>query len=423
MKSLRMTCGRREFPCFSFYLLLMIGMLLAGCTKKYVNNYNTTGVVRDTVYVTPERDTLQLGDLEIYLELLPSGLSDIWASYVYLVPTAGNWFGEEYARMLKTYLFAFHVCGLPKGSMLEMRFTGNDLAGSYLARVQGEDEMGWTEIKLDMPWNYDALRRYRKSGLMTFCWEVSVDGTLLGTIPYTCRVRRINECLKELPLDESNPVTGRFTNRSGNMVVSPFFTAWIEPENPLCDRVLSGLISSGLLDGINGYQFGEEDVKDQLWAVWYFLEQHGIRYANSTYTPGSTWGQEVRFIGEVYESRLAYCVEISVLLASIYLRMDLDVSLLTLPDHMYLVVKDAVGNPVYAIDGTGMGDWVAGETLTEAERRAASKVWFMDNLDVKWKMEYNRDFNDSSHVEPEYMELPVREIHEFIPPINSWEEN
>lgn len=166
------------------------------------------------------------------------------------------------------------------------------------------------------------------------------------------------------------------------------------------------------------YQRGTDFVNLQAWAIWYLLQQQGIRYSNSVIIPGIEYAQNVRFIEQAYASGLANCVEGSVLLASVYTRIGLDCDLVLVPGHMFLMIRDEMGGkPLFGLETTMMGDCDLSQYATEEEKRVASQKNF-----IQAKEDGTESLKDAlSHMEAgdsDYSLVNIWETRTYLPSIN-----
>ena len=116
---------------------------------------------------------------------------------------------------------------------------------------------------------------------------------------------------------------------------------YVNENDPAIDKILSKVIKMGLVDSWTGYQLGEKEVEKQIYAVWLYFRYKGIKYSSIT-TPSieakKTFGQTIRSFADTINNRQANCVDGSVLLASIFRKIGLDVFLVLPPGHCYLAV-------------------------------------------------------------------------------------
>ncbi len=115
-----------------------------------------------------------------------------------------------------------------------------------------------------------------------------------------------------------------------------------------------------------GYGSDDPDAPEQqVFALWYALEQRGLRYSPLTTRSslrGRVFVQRVRSLHESLSDRAANCVDGSVLLASLLGAAGLDTALVRVPGHMFVR---------FALDAGGMRYAYLETTLLNDPRIAA----------------------------------------------------
>jgi hypothetical protein len=100
-------------------------------------------------------------------------------------------------------------------------------------------------------------------------------------------------------------------------------------------------LQSKIVNSFAGYQKGPDDVRQQVFALWYVLQQHGLHYSSIT-TPsaaspdGRVASQAVRFIDQSIQSQQANCIDGSVLFASLLYKIGIKPALIAIPGHMFV---------------------------------------------------------------------------------------
>jgi hypothetical protein len=136
--------------------------------------------------------------------------------------------------------------------------------------------------------------------------------------------------------------------------------AFVNENSPVIPGILQEALHAGIVTHFAGYQLGEEDVRNQVFAIWFVLQQRGIRYSDIT-TPSSNGdkitSQTVRLIGESVTDQQANCVDGSVLFASVFRKIGLRTVLVTIPGHCFVVVSlNRNGPPLLEIETTALGE-------------------------------------------------------------------
>lgn len=390
-----------------------IGVLIAGgCVKKEYH---------ETYVVTCPSDSLTvpvvLGDLEVAVRLTPKSFGNqLWAAYLYMVPNAAEYFGDEFRETLTKDIFAFTLQSPRKGAVVELKARENELLEHADARVIMPDEGNPVEIRPVVAWKYDALRQLRLSKPITMSWDVTVDGQHVGIFEKVFQGMRVNETLNILLPDK--PIAGVPLNENGALDVAEFYVGFVEEQNPLCDRLQTEAVEMGLIDIFSGYQLGEEAIKQQLWSIWYLMEKKGLTYGSAMQIPGNKTGQEIRLVDEAFEGKLSNCADGTILLASIFARMDFNVALAILPNHMYLVIADENGEPAYAIETAWLRLFDGNVYATEKERRQESKKNFEFLLEEMWNIHLEEFAPENMCFGKKLIWL--NDVRPYIPSLNTW---
>lgn len=177
-------------------------------------------------------------------------------------------------------------------------------------------------------WDFRALAANRRTRPETIGFELAADGGAPEVRHQRVRVRGINEA----PYFVRGP--------EGEIDLAWMFAAYVDEDHPLVDEILRQALATGVVGRFDGYQSGDPDrVYRQVFAVWYALQQRGIRYSSIARTASESdavLSQHVRFLDESWHNHQANCVDGSVLLASVLRKIDLDPQLVLIPGHMLL---------------------------------------------------------------------------------------
>jgi hypothetical protein len=135
--------------------------------------------------------------------------------------------------------------------------------------------------------------------------------------------------------------------------------AYVNENSPVIEGILQEALRAGILTHFAGYQLGEEDVRTQVFAIWFVLQQRGIKYSDIT-TPSSDSdkivSQTIRSVDESINYQQANCVDGSVLFASVFRKIGLRTVLVTGPGHCFVVVfLSRTGPSMLEIETTALG--------------------------------------------------------------------
>jgi hypothetical protein len=159
--------------------------------------------------------------------------------------------------------------------------------------------------------------------------------------------------------------------------LSWIFAAYVDEDHPDVDAILREAKASGLVDRFDGYASGDpERVYRQVYAIWFALQQRGIRY--SKVTPASKPGdrvryQRVRLIERSLADAKSNCVDGSVLIASVLRRIGIEPTLGIQPQPMLLAFDlDPSGSSRAYLETTLLGSGIRGTRAPDDEQSFAS---------------------------------------------------
>lgn len=179
-------------------------------------------------------------------------------------------------------------------------------------------------LRYDVP----ALIKHKQKGFDVA--QVTVE-TADGTFDDTKRfdVRSINDCV--LGVDHNDEfINTRF-----------LFAAYVNENNPELDGILGHALKEGYVDGFIGYQGTRGDVVKQAEAIFKSLQDLGFKYSSVTGASGRSktiFTQHVRFVSEALETSQANCIDGTVMLASLFMKIGLNPVIITVPGHAYVGV-------------------------------------------------------------------------------------
>ena len=176
-------------------------------------------------------------------------------------------------------------------------------------------------------WKYDVLRRLRQPGDADLTFTCYINDEEVDIKNLHLRYRTVNECPLSLLLD------GRTYDFRW------LFAAYVNEDHPYIEQILTDIINQGTVNRLSGYQNGKQAVRDQVFAVWYYVLDRGIAYSSITCTSNPSPRanvQHIRFFDEVYNTRQANCVDACVFFASILRKIGLKPVIFVKPCHAYL---------------------------------------------------------------------------------------
>lgn len=241
-----------------------------------------------------------------------------------------------------------------------------------------EESEAFVEVAPNMIYDYGELSRLRQ------------------TVPFniTFTVQRGNERPKSQsetwiahPINDCQVITANFyLTKTGEIKPKPddisySFAGYVNENHPWVDGLLKEALATRICNSFDGYQQGEKNVARQVAAVWAALQRRRISYSSisTTTTAGRNSYQHVRFLDESIQASQANCIDGSVLMASIFRKIGLNVSIILVPRHAYVAVLNKEGDQyLFAIETTMLKSAdleKAIEYATETGPESLSKVY------------------------------------------------
>jgi hypothetical protein len=196
--------------------------------------------------------------------------------------------------------------------------------------------------------------------------KVYLNGEFLGEKSKTIIVRSINDCFY-----------GQYVETEEGSVFQPWpemFVAYVNEGHPVVDQILAEALKKGYVNSFIGYQGNQQDVVNQVHAIWRVLKDRGIKYSSITTTSVESdkiAAQHVRMVGDSIEGSQANCVDGSVLMASVFRKLGLDAYLVLLPGHMMVGASvDSEGSSALFLETT----MLSGSSMNDAMRSADATI-------------------------------------------------
>jgi hypothetical protein len=181
------------------------------------------------------------------------------------------------------------------------------------------------EVYPFLKYRYDLLHRINQPFPVNITIKVKIDSEPNATITRRAQVRPLSECLTS------------YVDKEGKLRSAHWmFSAYVNEDHPAIDGILSEALNTGVVGSFSGYQNGEVQVWEQVFAIWNVLQRRGIRYSSINQTSAQSqkvFSQTVRFITSSVRLQQANCVDGSVLFASILRKIGIDPFLIVTPGH------------------------------------------------------------------------------------------
>lgn len=234
-------------------------------------------------------------------------------------------------------------------------------------------------------WKYDYLYTLRQQGAADLTFTCYINDEEVDIKNLRINYRTVNECPLSL-LDTSGHV----------LDYRWLFSAYVNEDHPYIDSILTTILSQGIVNSFSGYQKGANEVRNQVFAVWYYALNRGITYSSISCTSNPSRRasvQHIRFFDEVYLTRQANCVDACVFFASILRKIGLEPVIFVEPCHAYLGYYTDKERKKIALLETTVTGWVNLPQLEASRDKSTGRV-----SDAALK-------NVSKYVESNVMEL------------------
>lgn len=194
-------------------------------------------------------------------------------------------------------------------------------------------------------WKYDILRHMRQATSVDLTFHCYINDEQVDIENLHVNCRSVNECPLSLK----------------NLDTRWFFAAYVNEDHPAIDQILSTILDQAIVPRFNGYQGTARNVKDQVFAIWYYALNHGISYSSISCTSNATATanvQHIRFFDDVLNTRQANCIDACVFFASIMRKIGLKPVIFVEPCHAYLGYYTDKGRRHLELMETTITSWV-----------------------------------------------------------------
>lgn len=260
---------------------------------------------------------------------------------------------------------------------LKIRAGATSISQESITQKTINGKNSFIKISPEINWNYDQLKKLKQPGNVDFVFTAYVDGVEIDNKTMHMSYRSVNECVYSL------------VDTLGNNISTPWiFAGYVNEDNPNIDKFLQDALKSGIVDSWTGYQEGQEGLFSQLWAIWYHLQEMGVKYSNITETSNPSqkvFSQYVRFFDEVYNNTQANCVDGTVFIASILKKIGIRPFLVLIPGHMFLgYYSDAQTTKCYLLETTLVGSINLGDYYNPYEASSNSFIQATASGSERW---------------------------------------
>ena len=234
----------------------------------------------------------------------------------------------NYNGKVESDFFSYRVTSPKDNSVLRIVMDSSEM--NYITIFQanlpkkGETYTFYPLVK----WKYDNLIRLKQPGKVDLTFTCYINDEEVDVKNMRLNYRSINECLLGMRDTANKYIDYRW-----------MFAAFVNEEHPWLDVMLNNILEQKLISRFSGYQLGEKEVINQVFAIWYFIQSKGIKYSSISNTSKYSTkvnSQYIRFFDEVYRNRQANCIDACAFMASILKKIGLNPIIFVEPGHAYL---------------------------------------------------------------------------------------
>lgn len=202
--------------------------------------------------------------------------------------------------------------------------------------------------------DFDALSKVRQTTPFNVTIKIRRNNDEAVVFSEVWQAHQINDWLNRFSLLTASADKGVTSkSHSGGRLLA----GYVNENHPAIDQILAEAKATKISPSFTGYGDGGNDVRKQIDAIWTALQKRGITYSNtadSTHSPMHSF-QHVRMLDQSLTSGQVNCIDATVMLASVLKKIGLNVGIILVPSHAYIVVYDKTGKKrEFAIESTGI---------------------------------------------------------------------
>lgn len=383
---------------------MCLAICFTACEK---NNYYTTEVKDDSNEDIP----IQELNVEAWSQSWLGLMGDDYISpvFAYLAPSISKYYqmGDPFQDMA----LVFDNPGVGQEINVTMKASAINEERTVTMLTTEDDRI---EIYFPVKWKYEVFSSIKSAIPITMEWEFSLKGKTICQYSKQFKVASFREDIYYYPFKKDDPKVknniailksldwGNYPIKEDDEIYNlsfwPLFFGYISPNNPMVSKLKQEAINDlpKISDGFVGSQWDNDYVKEQLAAFYWLMNKYGIIY--------SLENTHLLTFAEVFNNGQGHCTTLTCAMATLCLSIGLNIELVQAPGHMYLLVLDKEGNPLYPIDCTMI--WIIDKTLPFEEQIEFSRNYFEYMLEAS-SQEYDRDRALSEAGKAEYIVYPM----------------
>lgn len=362
---------------FSIRFIIIILVIVAALAGLYIYKYE------------PFKKTVQIND-NLDNNIFPSlVISTATTDTIIVPPSESIWIGNP-KSVLSLAIETHKAPSTAKITIRETKYSYESVSEYKLNNPNTK-----YNIYPEINWKYEELKNNSQPTPISFSIVVEMGKEKYETI-YTMSMRSINECM-----------TSYIDKLGKKHDTSILFTAYINEDNPLIDKLLREALNTRIVNRFWGYQSKKANVVDtQVYALWHILQMRNFKYSsisNSSFSSNKVSAQKVRTFEDAIESAQINCVDGSVMLASLLKAINIDPVLIKIPGHMFVgYYLDKKHKELAFIETSMIGDVNLDEyfpeeqldsTMTGKSQKQISRIMFEKSKEYAQKKfeEYKED--------------------------------
>jgi len=191
-------------------------------------------------------------------------------------------------------------------------------------------EAGQYRVSPKVNYNFQRLAAILQPMTVNVSLSLSEEGRPAEPKAMSVRVRSVNDAVLSYKAAD-----GRTINEEWSLA------GFVNENHPAIDTILREALNLPvpIVRNFVGYQHGPDEVKNQVFAIWYLFQRQGFTYSSITTPTGissKAQSQYVRFIGDSLHTQQANCLDGTVLFASILRRIGISPMIVLIPGHAFL---------------------------------------------------------------------------------------
>lgn len=282
-------------------MAMAVALVLCSCSKKKKSSFDPAKVGFEVSYSQELDNTL----------------------YPSFILGLANYNGKQNSEM-----FRYAVTNPKRNSVLRIVMDSSQLNYTTIFQeTMAENGVRYTFEPL-VKWKYGNLAHVRQSGMVDLTFTCYINDEEVDVKNLRLNYRPVNECLLGVYDTCNHYVDHRW-----------MFAAFVNEEHPFLDLMLNEILEQGIVSRFTGYQLGEKQVDEQVFAIWYYVQTRGIHYSSISSTSRASKRantQNIRFLDEVYRNKQANCIDACAFMASILKKIGIKPVIFLEPSHAYL---------------------------------------------------------------------------------------